>query len=92
MAGEDFVAGAPPHSWRRMALYRLTITQAPAQALGVATVVALTFTVIPPNCTLCGARYSPLELIVPTLLLPPLIPFTFQTTDVFVVFFTVAVN
>ena len=39
-----------------------------------------------------GARYTPVELIVPTDALPPAIPDTFQMTDLLAVFCTVAVN
>ena len=42
--------------------------------------------------TLLGALYSPLPLIVPKVEFPPLTPFTFHVTEVFVVLITVAVN
>ena len=42
--------------------------------------------------TALGALYRPDVLIVPTVLLPPVMPFSFQLTPVFVMFCTVAVN
>ena len=39
-----------------------------------------------------GAVYSPLAPMVPVAAVPPVTPFTFQATDWFAEFFTVAVN
>jgi hypothetical protein len=41
---------------------------------------------------IAGARYRPVDEIVPTVASPPTMPLTFQTTAVFVAFCTVAVN
>ena len=61
------------------------VTAAFAVLLGSATAVALTVTTAGFG-TVFGARYRPDVLIVPTDPLPPLIPLTFQITDVFALF------
>src|SRR5262245_32010524 len=73
-------------------LYRLkTVTVAVAVFVGSPTDVALTVTTAGFG-TEFGALYDPDAEIVPTVELPPTIPFTFQVTAVFGVFCTVAVN
>jgi hypothetical protein len=69
----------------------MTMTAALAVLVESAALVAVTVTE-PPEGTLAGAVYSPLVEIVPTVELPPSIPFTFQVTAVFVVPLTVAEN
>src|SRR5262249_33862988 len=69
----------------------VTVTVALAVLLGSATDVALTVTVAGFGTEL-GARYTPDALIVPTVALPPAMPFTFHVTAVFGVFCTSAVN
>jgi hypothetical protein len=56
-----------------------------------ATLAACTVTVVLAGKS-PGDVYNPFELIVPTVMLPPGIPFTLQVTAVFVVFPTVATN
>ena len=72
--------------------YFLTIvTEAVAVLVGSGAAVALTVTV-DGDGTVFGALYEPDWLIVPTVPLPPTVPFTFQVADVFVVPWIVAVN
>ena len=52
----------------------------------------IAFIVTVPLGTAAGAVYKPAALIVPTVPLPPVVPFTCQVTAVFAVFATVAVN
>jgi hypothetical protein len=61
------------------------VTAALADFVGSAAEVALTVTTEGLG-TDEGARYRPDELIVPTVELPPAIPFTFQATVLFDVF------
>src|SRR5262249_36302711 len=49
-------------------------------------------TLTAPEGTAAGAVYRPVEEIVPTVVLPPLLPFTNQLTAVFVVLVIVALN
>jgi len=67
------------------------VTVAAADFVGSAALTALTVTV-PPLGTDPGAVYRPLELTVPTVPFPPVIPFTLQVTLKLEVFCTVAVN
>ena len=67
------------------------LTPALAVFVGSAALVAATVTA-PPEGTVEGAEYKPLEDTVPTVELPPAIPFTLQVAAVFVVPLIVAVN
>jgi hypothetical protein len=81
-----------PSRMRSVLRYFLVIvTAAPAILVGSAAAVALTVT-FEGFGTAVGARYSPDELIVPTVALPPVMPLTFQITEWFELFWTVAVN
>lgn len=72
--------------------YRLvTVTEAEAVLVVSAFDVALSVTVAGFG-TVLGALYRPLDEIVPTVPLPPTIPFTFHVTDVLADPCTVAVN
>jgi hypothetical protein len=73
--------------------YRLEmVTDASARLVWSAAAVALTVTTAAGFGTALGARNTPDTLIVPTAELPPVMPFTFQITDVFELFTTTAVN
>ena len=61
------------------------VTDAVAIFVESATAVALTVT-LDGFGTVFGALYRPDELIVPTAVLPPVTPFTFQITALFEVF------
>jgi hypothetical protein len=69
----------------------LIVTLAESDFVGSATEIAVTVTVGGTG-TLLGAVYRPFVSIVPTVLFPPVTPFTCQVTAVFVVFTTVAEN
>ncbi len=72
--------------------YRFRIvTLAAPDFVGSATLVADTVTVLGDG-TLFGAVYNPPAVMVPTLVLPPATPFTFQVTPKFDEPVTVAVN
>jgi len=66
-------------------------TAALADLVGSAPLTAVTVTV-DGDGTDDGALYVPRLLMVPTVEFPPVTPFTFQLTDVFVAFCTVAVK
>ena len=55
------------------------------EALGSATLTALTVTVLGDG-TGEGAVYRPVPLMVPVVCVPPVTPFTFQTTELLVEF------
>jgi len=67
------------------------LTVALADLLVSALLVAVTVTFETAG-TMLGALYSPPVLMVPAVEFPPMTPFTFHVTDVFVVLVTVAVN
>ncbi len=67
------------------------VTGALADLVLSALLVAVTVT-FEVDGTFVGALYSPLVLMVPIVEFPPVTPFTFQVTEVFVVLVTVAVN
>jgi len=67
------------------------VTAALADFVLSAALVAVTVT-LDGDGSLLGARYKPPLLTVPSVELPPEMPFTFQVTAVFEVFVTVAVN
>jgi hypothetical protein len=69
----------------------VTVTVAEALLLASAWEIAVTGT-FPPVGTVAGAVYKPDVLTIPTVELPPVIPFTCQVTAVFVALLTVAVN
>jgi hypothetical protein len=69
----------------------LTVTTALADLVGSATLTAVTVTV-EGDGTDDGALYVPRLLIVPTVEVPPVTPLTFQMTEVFAAFCTVAVK
>src|SRR5689334_19118722 len=74
-----------------IAYFPVILTKAVADFVGSAALTAVTFTV-PGDGVAPGALYRPVELMVPTTLLPPAMPFTFHETAVLEVFCTVAVN
>jgi hypothetical protein len=69
----------------------VTVTEELADFVVSALLIAVTENVAGDG-TLFGALYSPLVLMVPNVEPPPVTPFTFQVTDLFVVLVTVAVN
>jgi hypothetical protein len=69
----------------------VTVTEALADFVVSAALIAVTENVAGEG-TLPGALYSPLVLMVPNVEFPPVTPFTFHVTDLFVVLVTVAVN
>ena len=69
----------------------VTVAVAVPELPGLATLVARMVTATGEG-RICGAVYSPVALIVPTVELPPVMPFTLHVTVVFVVLVTDAVN
>jgi hypothetical protein len=69
----------------------LNVTLAEALFVGSAWLVAVIVT-LSVEGTICGAVYHPSLEIVPSVLLPPAMPFTLQVTAVFVVLVTSAEN
>ena len=67
------------------------LTGAEPETDGDTTLTAVTFTVLVAGIV-DGGVYTPAELIVPTVLLPPATPLTCQFTDVFARLLTVAVK
>lgn len=68
-----------------------TVTEADPESAALAAETAVTVTVEGLGIVL-GAVYNPLAVIVPTVALPPAVPFTCQVTAVFVVPVTVSMN
>jgi hypothetical protein len=74
-----------------MIYFLVILTVALADLLVSALLVALTVT-FDGEGTIFGALYSPPVLTVPNVEFPPVTPFTFHVTEVFVVLVTLAVN
>jgi hypothetical protein len=68
-----------------------TVTEADPESAVLAAETAFTVTVAGLGIVL-GAVYNPVAVIVPTVALPPVVPFTCQVTAVFVVPVTVSMN
>jgi hypothetical protein len=68
------------------------VTVTVAESVFVVSTCEIAVTVTAPLGTVAGAMYKPAALIVPTVLFPPVVPFTCQVTAVFDVFVTAAVK